>query len=319
MNQLFAFQIIALLAGLIVLPAEFLYGLWRHRSEPLLKWLLQASYTGGFIVLMFFIGAWDWVSYYLRYAAVGAYVLVAAAALVHRRRRAATAAPRRGAEQAEAGEKPAFPWGELLPALIFVPLLAWTLSGFRYAGEPVRLTFPLKDGWYYVRHGGTVPLLNYHTTYAPQRYTLDIVALNSFGARAKGMYPSDLGQYVIFGHTVYSPCDGVVTHVVDGLPDASSAAPAGPPEHPAGNHVVISCDGVNVVLAHFQRDTIRVAPDMEVAAGEPLGQVGNSGNSTEPHLHVHAVRPGSGDPLDGEAAPILFDDAFLVRNSTWRR
>lgn len=49
--------------------------------------------------------------------------------------------------------------------------------------------------------------------------------------------------------------------------------------------------------------------------GTPLGQVGNSGGSSEPHLHVHAQRPGMADaPLSGAPIPSLIEGRFLVRN-----
>ena len=47
--------------------------------------------------------------------------------------------------------------------------------------------------------------------------------------------------------------------------------------------------------------------------GVPIGEVGNSGNTSEPHLHIHAIQNGSG-------IPITFNGRFLVRNSLiWRQ
>jgi murein DD-endopeptidase MepM/ murein hydrolase activator NlpD len=43
--------------------------------------------------------------------------------------------------------------------------------------------------------------------------------------------------------------------------------------------------------------------------------VGNSGNTTEPHLHIHASKSGTPDNLtSGIGLPILFNERFLVRN-----
>jgi hypothetical protein len=42
--------------------------------------------------------------------------------------------------------------------------------------------------------------------------------------------------------------------------------------------------------------------------------MGNSGNTSEPHLHVRAVKTGSGPVLEGEGVPVLFDGRFPVRN-----
>ncbi|MGE7916039.1 M23 family metallopeptidase [Lysinibacillus xylanilyticus] len=49
----------------------------------------------------------------------------------------------------------------------------------------------------------------------------------------------------------------------------------------------------------------------KVTTGQILGKVGNSGNTSEPHLHIHAEKNGKG-------VPITFNDRFLVRNSLVR-
>ena len=145
---------------------------------------------------------------------------------------------------------------------------------------------------------------------------LDIVQLNAFGARADALFSADVHRYVIFGAPVHSPCDGVVANAVDGLPD--QVPPDADPEHPAGNHVVISCRGSLVHLAHLGSGSVKVLPGAHVFAGQAIGRVGNSGNTSEPHLHVHAVA-AEVDGRKGEGKPILFDGLFPVRNSLLRR
>lgn len=105
----------------------------------------------------------------------------------------------------------------------------------------------------------------------------------------------------------------MVTKAVDGLPD--QPVPERGRQPAAGNHVILACQGVNVILAHLQEGSVRVAARDVVATGQPLGQVGNSGNSSEPHLHIHAVRATAPDSADGEPVPILFDGRFPVRNT----
>lgn len=304
MDALVFVQIGFILAALLFMPAYLTYTMWRDRGDSRPKWILQVLYTGAFVLWMFLAGPWDWVGYYFRYVVLTLYVLVLVVSLIN------------VAGNAPVAEKRGFPWGELIPLVVFVAFLGWTITGFRYSHEPVQLAFPLREGWYYVAQGGSTTLLNYHTTRRPQRYAIDIVALNPFGSRANGLYPADPTRYAIFGHTVYSPCDGIVTHVVDGLPDL--VPPERDPEHAAGNHVVVACHGVNVLLAHFKNGSIMVAPGAEVASGQPLGQVGNSGNTSEPHLHIHAERAGTDGSLVSEGVPIVFDDSFLVRNGTRR-
>jgi murein DD-endopeptidase MepM/ murein hydrolase activator NlpD len=71
---------------------------------------------------------------------------------------------------------------------------------------------------------------------------------------------------------------------------------------------------VDVLLAHLRQNSLTVAPGQVIAAGDLLGRVGNSGNTSEPHLHVHAIRTGSGDMRDGEPVPFTFANRFLIRN-----
>jgi hypothetical protein len=56
-----------------------------------------------------------------------------------------------------------------------------------------------------------------------------------------------------------------------------------------------------------------------VDVGEPLGRIGNTGNTAEPHLPIHAQRPGTGDaPLSGEPLPIRFGATYPSRNTRIR-
>lgn len=75
----------------------------------------------------------------------------------------------------------------------------------------------------------------------------------------------------------------------------------------AGNHVVIAArlDGPFVVLAHLRQGTVQV-PGQHVQAGEPLAECGNSGNSTEPHVHVPVSDSTDWDRAHG--VPLAFRD-----------
>lgn len=207
----------------------------------------------------------------------------------------------------------------VLPALAVVALCFWIVLGGGPADGAFEVDYPLHAGTYYVVQGGGHPLLNYHgSKAAAQRYALDIVRLGSAGRRAGGLYPDRLEAYAVFGDTVASPMTGVVVVAADGFPDL--IPPSMDRKHPAGNHVVVRRDTVYVVLAHLQNGTIRVSAGDSVHAGRPVALVGNSGNTSEPHLHIHAV---SGPPevrnadsllFRGKAVPLRFNGRFLVRN-----
>jgi murein DD-endopeptidase MepM/ murein hydrolase activator NlpD len=83
----------------------------------------------------------------------------------------------------------------------------------------------------------------------------------------------------------------------------------------AGNHVILDCGGVWVVLAHLRRGTCLVHEGTRVRVGDPIGEVGNSGNTNEPHLHIHAQMPGTAQaPLSGRPVAILLNGRYLARN-----
>lgn len=99
---------------------------------------------------------------------------------------------------------------------------------------------------------------------------------------------------------------------MDGLPDLQ--VPKVDREHLAGNHVLLRCANADVLRGHLRPGGVQVRVGDAVATGAWLGVLGNSGNTGEPHLHVHAQRPGpAGAPLGGDPLPVLFDGHFPVR------
>lgn len=300
-------QIALVFGTILILPSYLIVSLWKEREMSQFKWLLKLLYSGMFLLYVFVAGRWDWTSYYLRY--VFPVLFVAAAIASYRETKAQPFFAENGRGR----------WrhnlGALVSLVVFMGFFAWAARGYFYSDTPVRLAFPLEEGWYYVGQGGNSTSVNYHNSNSAQQYALDVAELNALGVRARGIYPTTLERYVIFGRMVRSPCDGTVATVVDGLPD--QIPPAADRQTPAGNHVVIACKGVNVLLAHLHAGSIVVASGDAVTSGQRLGRVGNSGNTSEPHLHIHAVRAGSGDVLKGDGVPILFDGTFAVRNTTF--
>ena len=82
-------------------------------------------------------------------------------------------------------------------------------------------------------------------------------------------------------------------------------------EQPLGNHVVLSLDGGTfLVLAHLQRGSVQVKAGDTAREGQVLGRCGNSGHTSEPHIHIHHQRQ---DPLKypvnfAEGLPLYFRD-----------
>lgn len=284
----------------VLLPLYALYLAWSSRKSGRLHWLMRTIAAAGVMGFLTLVARWDLLSAYLAYLWWGLVALAALLGLLAMR-------DRRWIET----ERPrALLWTALDP-IIGVALFGYAATGLLHS-EAVDLSPPLADGTFMVVQGGNNPLVNYHNTYAPQRFAIDIVALDEFGRRADGIQPAELDDYVIHGMPVVSPCAGEIVELVDGLPESTIGATNA--DNPAGNHVVLRCAGIDITLAHMRPGSLQVAIGEVVAAGQPLGEAGNSGNTTEPHLHIHAVPQG--EP-DGEGVPVTFDGRFAVRNMTF--
>ena len=143
-------------------------------------------------------------------------------------------------------------------------------------------------------------------------YGVDIVKLDALGLRARDVLTADPKAYAIYGARVLAPCAGRIVLAVDGLPDLQ--VPAMDRVHMAGNHILLRCAEVDVLIGHMSPGSVHVRVGEVVATGGWLGAVGNICNTGEPHLHVHAQRPGSaGAPIGGGPLPIMFNGHFLVR------
>ncbi len=192
------------------------------------------------------------------------------------------------------------------------------------AGPSIDLSWPLGPGRYLVANGGAALSLNAHADaldqtipahrpYHGTAYGVDLVAIDSFGLRADGLMRQDPRRYRIFGAPVLAPCAGDVMVAVDGLPDMQ--VPKLDEKHLAGNHVILRCGGSDIVLGHFRQGSVRVALNERVAVGALVAEVGNSGATNEPHLHIHAQTPGTPEaPFSGAPLPMRIDGRFRVRN-----
>lgn len=162
------------------------------------------------------------------------------------------------------------------------------------------LRLPVSDEWF-VYWGGRTIEDNYHAIDLGQRFAMDLLVLKD-GKSHKGDTAS-LDNYYCWGRPILAPATGIVVHATDGLPDQTIGA--SDPSNPAGNFVVIDFGNNEYgFLAHIQRNTVSVAVGDKVAKGQEIGLCGNSGNSSEPHLHFHLqTTPTLGE---GEGLPAQF-------------
>jgi hypothetical protein len=154
--------------------------------------------------------------------------------------------------------------------------------------------------------------------YFAQRYAIDWLQTDQNSQTSHGN-PLDLHSYLCYGQPVYAVADAVVTQTKDGLPDGRPEVgkrPADPRvpmtlETIAGNHIILDLgDGIYAGYAHLQPGSLRVIVGDQVKAGDVLGLVGDSGNSTEPHLHFQLMTENN--ILAAQGIPYVLQE-FTVR------
>jgi peptidase M23-like protein len=141
-----------------------------------------------------------------------------------------------------------------------------------------------------------------------QRFAIDWLQLDADNRPFTGD-PSKVENYPQFGKEVVAVADATVTHVVDGLPEQTPGAlPADVTLATAdGNSVILDLGGNHYALyAHMQPGSIRVRTGEHVRRGQVLGLVGNSGNTSAPHLHFHVMDGPSA--LASNGLPYVIDN-----------
>ncbi|MCA1023661.1 M23 family metallopeptidase [Halobacillus litoralis] len=287
----------------LVLPVLLFVHLLRTAYSKRTYLLIDWAAVLMFMAFIFVIGPWHMFTHYMRWLLPLSFLIVSV--FVYRRWRSLP-------EKSEKKRKGAvFSMViSLLLILYFGSIAVSGLSGYALPEEDkgVAMEFPMKHGVYALGHGGASTSINYHYESKTQAYAYDILKVNALTVRADGLSPASLEDYEIYGEPLYSPCTGEVTAAVDEYEDILPQAEPDKEQHPAGNHLILSCQGVDVHIAHMKPGTVHVQEGDAVEAGHLLGEVGNTGNTTEPHLHIHAEK-------DGEGVPLTFHDRFLKRNS----
>ena len=154
-----------------------------------------------------------------------------------------------------------------------------------------------------------------------QRFAIDFARLG-WNLKTWRRDQFDNFSYYAYGADVLAVSGGIVSSTQDGIPDKlpgdDSRAIEITLDNVAGNYVIVdSDDGKYSFYGHLQPGSLRVDPSAEVRRGDVLGLLGNSGNSTEPHLHFHIG--GADSPLGAEGLPYVFDSFFKVWGLRRRR
>lgn len=174
--------------------------------------------------------------------------------------------------------------------------------------DAVPLDLPFRGGRWLIQNSPANRVPSHGTNAFGSSHAIDFVPVDERGRSAprslRSLIRSEPPEvFVGFGRPVLSPRSGAVVLAHDGEPDHEARRSqltllpymltqgrrvrAGPAAI-AGNHVVVSISptGPFVLLAHLRRGSVQVSVGESVSAGQQLAECGNSGNSTEPHVHV---------------------------------
>lgn len=186
----------------------------------------------------------------------------------------------------------------------------------------VDLAYPFTGRWL-VQNSPADRIPSHGTAQFASAHAIDFVPVGDDGRTAPITVRTMLrteppDRFPGFGRAILSPTEGEVVAALDttvdhaayrGVPSVGYALSQSRRVRAgwralAGNHVMIRAGDVVIALCHLQQGSVVVRPGQRVRVGDELGRCGNSGNSTEPHLHVQAMT--SADIDRAEPAPITF-------------
>ncbi|MBS1586261.1 MAG: peptidoglycan DD-metalloendopeptidase family protein [Bacteroidetes bacterium] len=174
------------------------------------------------------------------------------------------------------------------------------------ARNTTKLTLPFKGSWE-VFWGGDTKEQNYHVESEAQKNAFDILVFDKSGRSFKGEGKSN-EDYYAFGKEIFAPCDAEVVTAIDGIKDN---VPGEMNSFNVGGNMVILKTANNefLVFCHFRHSSLNVREGQKVKQGELLGLCGNSGHSSEPHLHFHIQNVEDMDKATG--VKCYFDKLYV--------
>ncbi|MEJ7440291.1 M23 family metallopeptidase [Staphylococcus hominis] len=146
-------------------------------------------------------------------------------------------------------------------------------------------SMPIKEDWT-VFWGGDNELVNYHHIYKNQRFAYDLVITKN--GKSSNFNHNSNDCFYAYNKDVVSPADGKIIDLENKIHDNDLGVMN--KEKPAGNYIVIKHKNDEYsFIAHFKQNSIEKEIGEFIKKGEVIGKCGNSGNSSEPHIHFQVM------------------------------
>ena len=175
------------------------------------------------------------------------------------------------------------------------------LSGVKYS-------LPFHDEWY-TANGGVTKNISHSWDILPQRFAYDFIILDEEGASCQGD-KKDLHSYYCYGKDILAPADGIVVSVKNSFPDCrimdDGQTDLDTPDI-GGNRIIIKHSKNEFsAICHLMPKSAIVQKGQTVKRGEVIAKCGNSGNTSEPHVHFQIQSTAGFYSCTG--LPIFFSD-----------
>lgn len=185
-----------------------------------------------------------------------------------------------------------------LPITVFMGISPLTYPTNEKLEDSISVLMPVKDA---VVLGGE----NYktHAMWPSECYAYDIVC------EPYDVGSTELSDYGIFGADIMAPISGTVIGMDNDEPDITPNCEEFTSS--LGNYVFIKVDNSDsyLILTHLEKNSITVSVNSHIEEGTIIGRVGNSGTTSEPHLHIQHQRNNPLEmtiPICAEGLPITF-------------